>query len=87
MDPPTREEILEAVERDEIISALDVTSGDTSLAAEQLQISRPTLYRRIKSLEITIPGSKSDSKKKKSGSKTSQSGESADREKETAGSN
>ena len=78
------QDILEAVERDEIISALDATSGDTSLAAEQLQISRPTLYRRIKSLDITIPGSKSDSKKSDSKKKSSQKSEPA--EHETAGS-
>ena len=77
------QEILEAVERDEIISALDATSGDTSLASEQLQISRPTLYRRIKSLDITIPGSKSD-KRADSKKKTSQKNDPA--EKETAGS-
>ncbi|MCG8460568.1 MAG: sigma 54-interacting transcriptional regulator, partial [Holophagales bacterium] len=51
-------ETLEAVERDEIAAALEACGGDTNLAAEQLQISRPTLYRRIKSLGITIPGSK-----------------------------
>lgn len=53
-------EILEAVERDEIASTLEACGGDTTLAAEQLQISRPTLYRRIKSLGITIPGPKKD---------------------------
>ncbi len=47
--------ILEAVERDEIIAALESCSGDTSCAAEKLQMSRPTLYRRIKSLGIEIP--------------------------------
>ena len=81
------QDILEAVERDEIISALDTTQGDTSLAAEQLQISRPTLYRRIKSLGITIPGSKSDTKNsdvKKSKKSSSKASESA--EKEPAGS-
>ncbi|MDA8017494.1 MAG: sigma 54-interacting transcriptional regulator [Thermoanaerobaculia bacterium] len=73
------QEVLEAVERDEIISTLDATGGDTSLAAQQLQISRPTLYRRIKSLEITIPGSKSATKK-------TDSKKTATAEKETAGS-
>jgi transcriptional regulator of acetoin/glycerol metabolism len=48
------------VERDEIASTLEACGGDTTLAAEQLQISRPTLYRRIKSLGITIPGPKKD---------------------------
>ncbi|MEO1086630.1 MAG: sigma 54-interacting transcriptional regulator, partial [Acidobacteriota bacterium] len=51
-------DILEAVERDEIASTLDACGGDTSLAAERLQISRPTLYRRIKNLEIELPGSR-----------------------------
>ncbi len=45
-------QILEAVERDEITAALEAASGDTTAAAEKLQISRPTLYRRIKSLDI-----------------------------------
>ena len=48
-------DILEAVERDEIMAALESCSGDTSCAAEKLQMSRPTLYRRIKSLGIEIP--------------------------------
>ena len=47
--------ILEAVEKDEIIAALESCSGDTSCAAEKLQMSRPTLYRRIKSLGVEIP--------------------------------
>ncbi|MEM1178052.1 MAG: sigma 54-interacting transcriptional regulator [Acidobacteriota bacterium] len=51
-------DILEAVERDEIASTLEACGGDTSLAAERLQISRPTLYRRIKNLEIELPGSR-----------------------------
>ncbi len=45
-------EILEGVEREEILDALERCGGDTNAAAEQLQISRPTLYRRIKNLEI-----------------------------------
>jgi transcriptional regulator with PAS, ATPase and Fis domain len=45
-------EILETVEREEISAALDATGGDTQLAAERLKMSRPTLYRRIKSLGI-----------------------------------
>ena len=47
-------DILEGVERDEIIMALEATKGDTATAAQNLQISRPTLYRRIKSLEIDL---------------------------------
>ncbi|MCP3959760.1 MAG: FHA domain-containing protein [bacterium] len=47
--------ILEAVERDEIIAALDACGGDTTATAERLSISRPTLYRRIKSLKIDPP--------------------------------
>ena len=47
--------ILEAVEREEIALALDACGGDTAAAAERLQISRPTLYRRIKSLKIELP--------------------------------
>ncbi len=45
-------EILEAVERDEITAAMEACAGDTSAAAAKLQMSRPTLYRRIKSLKI-----------------------------------
>jgi transcriptional regulator with PAS, ATPase and Fis domain len=48
-------DILEAVERDEIIAALESCAGDTSAVAEKLQMSRPTLYRRIKNLKIEIP--------------------------------
>ncbi|MEM8934496.1 MAG: sigma-54 dependent transcriptional regulator, partial [Acidobacteriota bacterium] len=51
-------EILEAVERDEISAVLEACGGDTTLAAEQLQISRPTLYRRIKSLGIQVSSGK-----------------------------
>jgi len=49
--------ILETVERDEITSALTACAGDTTAAAEHLKISRPTLYRRIKSLGIEPPKS------------------------------
>jgi DNA-binding NtrC family response regulator len=45
-------EILEAVEREEITATLEACGGDTTAAAERLRISRPTLYRRIKSLKI-----------------------------------
>ncbi len=47
--------ILEAVEREEITAALDACGGDTTATAARLQISRPTLYRRIKSLKIETP--------------------------------
>ncbi|MEM7349557.1 MAG: sigma 54-interacting transcriptional regulator [Acidobacteriota bacterium] len=47
--------ILEAVEREEIVAALDACGGDTTATAERLQVSRPTLYRRIKSLKIDSP--------------------------------
>ncbi len=47
-------EIVEAVERDEIIAALEACGGDTAVTAARLQISRPTLYRRIKSLGIDL---------------------------------
>jgi transcriptional regulator with PAS, ATPase and Fis domain len=45
-------DILENVERDEILTALDASGGDIGAAADTLQVSRPTLYRRIKSLGI-----------------------------------
>ncbi len=49
-------EILESVERDEIVMALEAAGGDTAIAARNLQVSRPTLYRRIKHLGIDLPG-------------------------------
>jgi DNA-binding NtrC family response regulator/pSer/pThr/pTyr-binding forkhead associated (FHA) protein len=48
-------DILEAVERDEILATLEACGSDTTTAAEVLQMSRPTLYRRIKALGIVIP--------------------------------
>lgn len=51
-------QILETVERDEIIAALGACGGDTAATAERLQISRPTLYRRIKGLGIEVPKAK-----------------------------
>ncbi len=48
-------QILETVERDEIMAALTACAGDTAAAAEHLRISRPTLYRRVKSLGIQLP--------------------------------
>lgn len=51
-------EILEAVERDEILATLEACGGDTATVAEVLQVSRPTLYRRIKALGIQLPESK-----------------------------
>jgi DNA-binding NtrC family response regulator len=44
---------LERVERDEIVLALERSSGDVAAAAEALGISRATLYRRIKALGVT----------------------------------
>ncbi len=44
--------ILESVERQEITAALTACHGDTAAAAKRLGISRPTLYRRLKSLDI-----------------------------------
>lgn len=51
-------EILEAVERDEILATLEACGGDTSVVSEVLQVSRPTLYRRIKALGILLPETK-----------------------------
>ena len=47
-------EILENVERDEILTALELFNGDTQATADHLRMSRPTLYRRIKSLGIQL---------------------------------
>ncbi len=48
----TLAELLERVERDEIVIALEATTGNTDEAAERLGLSRATLYRRIKALGI-----------------------------------
>ena len=47
-------QILESVEREEISAVLGACGGDTQLAADKLQLSRPTLYRRIKNLGIQV---------------------------------
>lgn len=43
---------LESVERDEIMAALEASRGDTQAAAEQLKMSRATLYRKLKSMGV-----------------------------------
>jgi len=47
-------QILESVEREEITAVLEACDGDTQIAADRLQLSRPTLYRRIKNLGIQV---------------------------------
>jgi DNA-binding NtrC family response regulator len=51
----TLAEVLERVERDEILQALGTAGGVVEAAAERLGISRATLYRRMKALEIEPP--------------------------------
>lgn len=46
-------ETLNRVERDEIVLALDACAKDIDRTAERLGISRATLYRRMKTLQIT----------------------------------
>jgi transcriptional regulator with AAA-type ATPase domain len=46
------EDLLAAVERREIADALDTSDGDVEAAAERLGVSRATLYRRMKALDI-----------------------------------
>ena len=41
-----------ALSRDEIMAALETSSGDTQAAAEQLKMSRATLYRKLKSMGV-----------------------------------
>jgi len=48
----TLSEILERVERDEIVLAVDACGGSVDAAAGRLGISRATLYRRLKALDI-----------------------------------
>lgn len=45
-------EYLESVERDEIMTALEAASGDTQATAEQLKMSRATLYRKLKTMGV-----------------------------------
>jgi len=47
--------IVEAAERAEIIAALESSGGDTTIAARRLEVSRATLYRRIKHLGVPLP--------------------------------
>ncbi|MGQ7296345.1 helix-turn-helix domain-containing protein [Quadrisphaera sp. KR29] len=47
---------LEALERDEIVRALAVPGTTVAQAAERLGISRATVYRRISSYGIEVPG-------------------------------
>ncbi len=54
--PKTLAEILEEVERREIVRALEVADGDTAQAAQALGIARSTLYRRMKDLGASPPG-------------------------------
>ena len=44
------------MEKRAIAEALRVTKGNHSKAARLLAISRNTLYRKIKELEIPVPG-------------------------------
>jgi MoxR-like ATPase len=46
------EEMLAAVERTEIVAALEAARGDLDAARERLGISRATLYRRMKALGV-----------------------------------
>jgi transcriptional regulator of acetoin/glycerol metabolism len=48
------EETLAAVERRAIVDALAAANGDVEAAAEKLGLSRATLYRRMKALDIAI---------------------------------
>jgi transcriptional regulator of acetoin/glycerol metabolism len=44
--------MLAAVERTEIVAALEAARGDLDAARERLRISRATLYRRMKALGV-----------------------------------
>ncbi len=50
----TLQEVRERADREAITHALEVTSGNVSHAAKRLGISRPTLYDRVRSLQIPI---------------------------------
>ncbi|MFC5993676.1 sigma-54-dependent Fis family transcriptional regulator [Pseudonocardia hispaniensis] len=47
---------LESLERDAIINSLRAANGDKADAAKTLQISRATIYRKIRRYGITAPG-------------------------------
>ena len=53
--PPRRHlTLLESAERDAIIKALDMASGNKSEAAELLGMGRTTLYRRLRQLGLDV---------------------------------
>ncbi len=60
------EAIVESAERAEIVAALEACGGDTAATARRLEVSRATLYRRIKHLGVPLP--KAGSKKAEAGS-------------------
>lgn len=51
----TLSQILEQVERKEILKAVRSSNGDVAAAAERLGLGRSTLYRRMKELGIEFP--------------------------------
>jgi transcriptional regulator with AAA-type ATPase domain len=51
----TLDGVLAAVERDEILHVLQTLNGDVPAACDRLGVSRATLYRRMKALQITGP--------------------------------
>ena len=53
--PPRQLGAIESAERDAIVTALQTTGGNRVHAAEQLGISRATLYRKIREFGIAIP--------------------------------
>jgi transcriptional regulator of acetoin/glycerol metabolism len=48
---------LESLERDAIITALEQSGGNRSVAAESLGMGRTTLYRKLRALGIETPES------------------------------
>jgi len=53
--PPVAVQTFRELEREAIINALRVAGGNHSKAAESLSISRTTLYRKLREMDITTP--------------------------------
>ena len=53
---PTWDELLETAEKKAIVKAITAAEGNKNKAAEMLQVSKNTIYRRIAQYDATDPG-------------------------------